>query len=70
MTVLVDANGSKTEEPTVEEGLLKNERVFIVPHIGTNTYETQREMALLVLQNLQSEVDKGTLLTPIAEQKA
>ncbi|OCT50301.1 putative 2-hydroxyacid dehydrogenase UNK4.10 [Cladophialophora carrionii] len=57
------------EEPKVEEGLLKNDRVFIVPHIGTNTYETQREMELLVLQNLQSAVDKGTLLTPIAEQK-
>ncbi|KIY02045.1 uncharacterized protein Z520_02183 [Fonsecaea multimorphosa CBS 102226] len=57
------------EEPKVEEGLLKNENVFIVPHIGTNTYETQREMELLVLHNLENAVDKGSLLTPIAEQK-
>ncbi|EXJ90126.1 D-3-phosphoglycerate dehydrogenase [Capronia epimyces CBS 606.96] len=57
------------KEPEVEEGLLKNDRAFIVPHIGTNTYETQREMELLVLQNLESAVDKGTLLTPIPEQK-
>jgi glyoxylate reductase len=57
------------EEPKVEEGLLKNDKVFIVPHIGTSTYETQREMELLVLQNLQSAVDSGKLLTPIAEQK-
>ncbi|OAL40015.1 hypothetical protein AYO20_00928 [Fonsecaea nubica] len=57
------------EEPKVEEGLLKNQNVFIVPHIGTSTYETQREMELLVLENLQNAVDKGSLLTPIAEQK-
>ncbi|KAG9776552.1 hypothetical protein HRR83_005493 [Exophiala dermatitidis] len=57
------------EEPKVEEGLLKNDRAFIVPHIGTNTYETQREMELLVLHNLESAVDKGKLLTPIPEQK-
>lgn len=57
------------DEPKVEEGLLKNDRAFIVPHIGTNTYETQREMELLVLHNLESAVDKGVLLTPIPEQK-
>ena len=57
------------EEPKVEQGLLKNDKVFIVPHIGTNTYETQKDMELLVLKNLENAVDKGSLLTPIAEQK-
>lgn len=57
------------EEPKVEEGLLKNDKAFIVPHIGTNTYETQREMELLVLHNLENAVDQGELLTPIPEQK-
>jgi D-3-phosphoglycerate dehydrogenase len=57
------------EEPKVEQGLLTNDRAFIVPHIGTNTYETQREMELLVLHNLENGVDKGALITPIAEQK-
>ena len=56
-------------EPKIEQGLLKNERVFLLPHIGTNTYETQKEMELLVLRNLESAVDKGKLLTPIPEQK-
>ena len=56
-------------EPEVEEGLLKNERVVLLPHIGTNTYETQKDMELLVLHNLESGVDKGKLLTPIPEQK-
>jgi glyoxylate reductase len=57
------------EEPKVHEGLIKSNKAFIVPHIGTSTYETQRDMELLVLKNLENAVDKGTLLTPIAEQK-
>ena len=56
-------------EPEVEEGLLRNDRIFIVPHIGTSTYETQREMELLVLRNLASAVDGKGLMTPIPEQK-
>jgi D-3-phosphoglycerate dehydrogenase len=57
------------DEPKIEEGLLKNDRAFIVPHIGTWTVETQREMELLVLHNLENGIDKGALLTPIPEQK-
>lgn len=57
-------------EPAVEEGLLKNEKIFILPHIGTNTYETQRDMERLVLENLEKGVDTGKLVTPIPEQKA
>ena len=56
-------------EPKVEEGLLKSDKAFILPHIGTNTWETQREMELLVLHNLENGVDKGELLTQIPEQK-
>jgi glyoxylate reductase len=56
-------------EPKVEEGLLKNDRVVLLPHIGTNTWETQRDMELLVLHNLEIAVDNGELLTPIPEQK-
>ena len=57
------------KEPEVEAGLLKNERIVLLPHIGTNTVETQREMELLVLENLETGVDKGELVTPIPEQK-
>lgn len=57
------------DEPTVETGLAKNPRAFIVPHLGTSTIETQRDMELLVLKNLENAVDKGSLLTPISEQK-
>lgn len=57
------------DEPTVETGLAKDPRAFIVPHLGTSTIETQRDMELLVLNNLENAVDKGSLLTPISEQK-
>jgi glyoxylate reductase len=56
------------DEPVVEEGLLRNENVMLLPHIGTATYETQREMELLVLDNLRLAVVKGKLITSISEQ--
>lgn len=56
------------DEPVVEEWLLRNENVMLLPHIGTATYETQREMELLVLDNLRLAVVKGKLITPISEQ--
>lgn len=33
------------------------------------TFETQKEMELLVLNNLRSAVEKGELITQIPEQK-
>ncbi|RMZ87364.1 hypothetical protein DV736_g5409, partial [Chaetothyriales sp. CBS 134916] len=57
-------------EPQLDQGLIQSKKAFILPHIGTNTYETQRAMELLVLQNLESAVDGKGLLTQIAEQKA
>lgn len=56
-------------EPAVDDGLLKSPKVVLLPHIGTNTYETQKDMELLVLANLESAVDNGKLLTLIPEQK-
>lgn len=57
------------EEPKIHPGLLKNDRAFLLPHVGTMTHETQRDMELLVLKNLESGMDNGTLLTRIGEQK-
>ncbi|KAK2747742.1 hypothetical protein FQN57_001772 [Myotisia sp. PD_48] len=56
-------------EPAVEQGLLDNPKIMLLPHIGTATYETQKEMELLVLENLQSCLQSGTLITPIPEQR-
>lgn len=53
----------------VEPGLVDNPRVMLLPHIGTMTYETQKDMEVLVLDNVRSAVEKGKLVTPIPEQK-
>lgn len=75
---LVDALGSGKvfsagldvyeEEPKVHEGLLKNPNVVLLPHIGTATVETQKDMELLVLENMRSALEKGRLVTQVAEQ--
>ncbi|KAL7619445.1 hypothetical protein AAE478_009984 [Parahypoxylon ruwenzoriense] len=56
-------------EPEIHPGLIKNDRAFLLPHLGTSTYETQREMELLVLNNLQAAIDQGRMLTLVSEQK-
>ncbi|KAK3712255.1 hypothetical protein LTR37_009117 [Vermiconidia calcicola] len=57
------------EEPKVHPGLLENENVVIVPHIGTSTWETQKGMELLVLDNLKSGIQGKGLITQVPEQK-
>lgn len=57
-------------EPQIEGSLLKSEKAFILPHIGTNTVETQRAMEQLVLRNLEQAMESGTLITPIPEQQS
>lgn len=56
-------------EPEIHPGLVKSDRAFLLPHLGTSTYETQRDMELLVLNNLQAAVDEGKMLTLVNEQK-
>lgn len=57
------------EEPKIHPGLVENENVVLLPHVGTSTWETQKDMELLVLKNLQSAVEGKGLVTPVAEQQ-
>ena len=57
------------EEPKIHPGLLEHPDVVLLPHMGTSTWETQRGMELLVLDNLRSAVEGKGLLTQVAEQK-
>lgn len=57
------------EEPKIHPGLLENENVVLLPHIGTATWETQKDMELLVLENLKSAIEGKGLITQIPEQK-
>lgn len=57
------------EEPKIHPGLMENENVVLLPHVGTSTWETQKGMELLVLENLMSAVEGKGLVTPVAEQQ-
>ncbi|PNS18068.1 hypothetical protein CAC42_4027 [Sphaceloma murrayae] len=57
------------EEPKIHEGLLKNQNAVLLPHIGTATWESQKDMELLVLSNLKSAVQGKGLITQVPEQK-
>ncbi|OGM44012.1 hydroxyisocaproate dehydrogenase [Aspergillus bombycis] len=54
-------------EPVVEQGLVDNPKVMLLPHIGTMTYETQKDMELLVLNNLRSAVRYAAQDIPAAK---
>lgn len=56
------------EEPKIHAGLLNNPNVVLLPHIGTATMETQKDMELLVLENIKSALEKGSLVTQVPEQ--
>lgn len=56
------------EEPKIHPGLLSDPNVVLLPHVGTATWETQKDMELLVLENLRSGLTEGKLLTQVPEQ--
>ena len=58
------------EEPKIHPGLLENEKAVLLPHLGTSTWETQKDMELLVLENLKSAIEGKGLITPIPEQRS
>jgi glyoxylate reductase len=57
------------EEPKIHPGLMDNEKVFMLPHLGTCTFETQKDMELLVLENLKLALTEGRVKTLVPEQK-
>ena len=57
------------EEPKVHPGLVKNEKVMLLPHMGTWTSETQTKMEYWVIDNIRSAVTGKGLLSLINEQR-
>lgn len=57
------------KEPEVHKGLLEDERVVLLPHVGTSTWETQRKMEVLVVENVRSALKEGRLVTKVPEQR-
>ncbi|KAK4056795.1 hypothetical protein OIO90_002044 [Microbotryomycetes sp. JL221] len=56
-------------EPKVSQGLLKNDKAFLLPHVGTLTVETQSEMETFCLDNLRYGFEHGRLRVTVPEQQ-
>uniref|UniRef100_A0A7N2R4I9 glyoxylate reductase (NADP(+)) n=3 Tax=Quercus lobata TaxID=97700 RepID=A0A7N2R4I9_QUELO len=52
-------------EPEVPEELFGLENVVLLPHVGSATVETRKDMADLVLGNLEAHFSNKPLLTPL-----
>ena len=57
------------EEPEVHPGLMKNDKVILLPHMGTWTRETQEKMEEWVINNIRSALEGHGLISMIPEQK-
>ncbi|KAI1851484.1 hypothetical protein JX265_013231 [Neoarthrinium moseri] len=56
-------------EPEIHPGLVANERVLIVPHMGTWTVETQTKMEEWTISNVRMALEEGKLRSIVPEQK-
>ncbi|TYG53398.1 hypothetical protein ES288_D09G106600v1 [Gossypium darwinii] len=52
-------------EPNVPEQLFSLENIVLVPHVGSDTEETSKAMADLVISNLEAHFKCKPLLTPV-----
>ncbi|KAH8598823.1 D-isomer specific 2-hydroxyacid dehydrogenase [Bisporella sp. PMI_857] len=57
------------EEPKIHPGLVANQKVMLLPHMGTWTVETQTKMEVWCIDNCRSALEKGKLMSPVGEQK-
>ncbi|WVF67908.1 hypothetical protein IAT40_002670 [Kwoniella sp. CBS 6097] len=57
------------DEPNVNPKLLAMDNITILPHMGTETRDSQKKMELLVLDNIASALSGKGLLNQVPEQK-
>ena len=57
------------DEPIVPQAMIDNPHIFLLPHMGTYTYETQKRMEIWNIDNTKSAVLEGKLISPVPEQK-
>lgn len=55
------------DEPAIDARLLRSDKVILLPHIGTVSYETQRALEELAIENIISACSTGDLKTPVSE---
>lgn len=56
-------------EPDIHPGLLYNDNVLLVPHMGTWTVETLAQMEQWTIANVEMALEQGMLLSIVPEQK-
>ncbi|KAF4122954.1 glyoxylate reductase [Geosmithia morbida] len=57
------------EEPKVHPSLIHDERVFLVPHMGTCTYDTEKKMESWAIGNVRKAVAEAKLKSIVPEQR-
>ncbi|PON25489.1 D-isomer specific 2-hydroxyacid dehydrogenase [Trichoderma gamsii] len=57
------------QEPKINPKLISHPSAVLLPHIGTATIDTQKEMEILVIDNVKSAITQGKFLTLVPEQK-
>lgn len=57
------------DEPNVHSGLLANQNVMLLPHMGTATLETDAKMERWTLDNLRLALTEGRLKSIVPDQK-
>lgn len=56
------------KEPEVHPGLIANDRVLLVPHMGTWTVETELKMEEWAIDNVRMSIEEGKLKSIVPEQ--
>ncbi|KAJ5779508.1 hypothetical protein N7457_007228 [Penicillium paradoxum] len=56
------------KEPEIHPGLLSNQNVILVPHMGTWTIETLLAMEEWAIENIRLALEVGKLKSPVPEQ--
>lgn len=57
------------EEPNIHPGLMENEKVILLPHMGTYTVETITAMEKVVVKNIRTALLEKRLVNRVPEQQ-
>lgn len=57
------------EEPKIHPGLMENEKVLLLPHMGTYTVETITAMEKVVVKNIRTALLEKRLVNRVPEQQ-
>ncbi|KAK9451431.1 D-isomer specific 2-hydroxyacid dehydrogenase [Limtongia smithiae] len=55
------------DEPVIHPGLLANENVMLLPHLGTHTVESRTKMEIKVIDNIRSALTTGKMISVTPE---